>query len=34
MYVYRVVVGVDLYNELLRESGGMGGGTACLRRGI
>ena len=32
MYVYRVVVGVDLYNELLRKSGG--GGTACLRRGI
>ena len=26
MYVYRVVVGVDLYNELLRKSGGGGDG--------
>ena len=24
MYVYRVGVGVDLYNELLRKSGGEG----------
>ena len=34
MYVYRVVVGVDLYNELLRKSGEGEGGTACLRKGI
>jgi len=26
MYVYKVVVGVDLINELLRKSGGGGGG--------
>ena len=33
MCEYRVWVGVDLINELLRESGeGEGGGTACLTR--
>ena len=33
MYVYKVGVGVELINELLRKSmGGGGGGTVCLRR--
>ena len=32
MYVYKVMVGVELMNELLRKSGG--GGTASLRRDI
>ena len=31
MYVYRVVVGVDLYNELLRKSGEGEGGY--IKRG-
>ena len=30
MYVYKLVVGVDLINELLQTSGGGGGGTACM----
>jgi len=33
MYVFKVVVGVDLINELLCKVGG-GGGAAFLRRGI
>ena len=33
MYVYRVVVGVDLINELWRKPGGWGGGDGLFKEG-
>ena len=34
MYVYKVLMGVDLIKELLRKLGREWGGEACLKRDI
>jgi len=33
MFVYKVVVGVDIINELLRKSGWWGGGGGLFKEG-